>query len=262
MNSLTQILLTKAQQQKLAHFYLVRAAQSEPNPDIHLKEWMEEFLVNFIAQEKKCDLITAKRIFQFDVADILWLQKNPDHNNFLTEDLTPLFNFIELRPFEFSTKIAVVNQAELIVKKTSNKLLKLLEEPTDNSVIFFLYGGHNRPLATIESRAINLYLPSSQNQQNSLWDESEAANLLKSFMMQEKSLTEILEILSKKRDLESEVMAKLRLLLTHSNSSYSLLNQAIDLLRQYEQDTILNMPLKTRILPLLLIAQKVYHAST
>ncbi len=266
VNDIKKILLERSKTNTLAHFYILRAPYNCKNHDQYLQEWMDDFLLSFISLQKNCSHEIAQKSYQFDIADFLTLRKQSDRKQYLVEDLAALFRFVELRPFEFKTKIVIITQAHLIEKKISNKLLKLLEEPTDNTTIFFLYGTHSKALNTIESRGINIQLiddlihhyvpPSSIQNFFQTTPTSKLASKLQSFLQSSASLSELLDFIYKKKDYEPELIATItqlfQLFPKKFHSSESFLTQ----LKIYEKAKLLNMPLKTRIFPLLQLVKR------
>lgn len=263
--NIKDILLTKSAQQQLAHFYIVRAPQTIEQQDDYLKQWMDSFLVGFISQQKGVDLHKAEQILQFDVADVLQIRKSEDHKRYVVDDLRPLFQFVELRPFEFKTKVAVVHQAHLLDQTASNKLLKLLEEPTDNTIIFFLFGAHGHAIKTIESRGINIQLSDSDQKTQqipSMTDflQREPPNAhrkkLTAFLQQQLSLADLLDYVQKKREAEDEIIAEITSLYRYYAKNYLQTERSRIELEKYEKHKTLNMPIKTRLFPLIHLAKK------
>lgn len=270
MHDIFEILLEKSKSNTLAHFYILRAPQGHPTPDTFLKEWVERFALSFIKIQKQCSDDVAKKTFEFDVPDLLILNKQEDRNKYVVEDLESLFKFVEMRPFEFKNKLVIVHQAHLIDKRTSNKLLKLLEEPTDNTTIFFLYGTHSKALSTIESRGINIQLKDKSYQQTSLKTFSNVQEYFASiesnkftqnflqFLQSKQTLAELLDFLYKKKEFEKDLIELTTELFHNFSKDYHSSSLFIDHIKQYEKEKTINMPYKTRIFPLLQLAKKTF----
>ena len=59
---------------------------------------------------------------------------------------------INLKNFQFKKKIVIIKEANKMTNTAANSLLKLIEEPSNNLVIFLLVNNENDVLTTIKSR--------------------------------------------------------------------------------------------------------------
>lgn len=166
MLDLKEILLSKYREKKLAHFYILSAGLHERNPEAALAEWMEQFLLRVIMDEKQVPETSARNILQLGHGDILEIKKESSADRYTTEDFEELLYFQNYYNFEFSHRFAIVHNAQQISETVANKLLKTLEEPRPGTTIFFLNSSNQNFISTIRSRAIELRLPSTSHEAN------------------------------------------------------------------------------------------------
>ncbi len=74
-------------------------------------------------------------------------------------DTRPMRNFLHLTSAEGGWRIVIVDSAEKMTRAAANALLKPLEEPSDNCLIFIITSSLGRVLPTIRSRCRRLHLP-------------------------------------------------------------------------------------------------------
>ena len=113
-----------------------------------------------------CCVQAAKKIHP----DIIWLEKGIDPDtgkekkNISIEQIRELQNRLHLRSFLNSYKVAVISQAESLSQEAANSLLKILEEPAENTVIILLTNNISIIPKTVISRCQLLkFLPVSDN---------------------------------------------------------------------------------------------------
>ncbi len=68
------------------------------------------------------------------------------------EEIRQVIAEVQLRPFEAKMKVFLINDAEKLTPEASNALLKTLEEPSRNSLIFLTTSAEEQLLGTIKSR--------------------------------------------------------------------------------------------------------------
>ncbi len=146
------IALLKAAYQKnrLAHAYLC------VGPDgIGKKETVLNFIKLLFCEEKKdgcaCGVCSnCLKVGSYNHADIHWLE--PDGQFIKVDDVREACRRLSLRGFESFKKVLVICQAQCLNEESSNALLKTLEEPNPNTVIFLLTDSIKSVLPTIASR--------------------------------------------------------------------------------------------------------------
>jgi len=72
-----------------------------------------------------------------------------------------LKNFVSRSPLNLTTKAAIVTEAESLTEESWNALLKTLEEPSPNTVIFLISRGLRDLPKTILSRVLTISFPDS-----------------------------------------------------------------------------------------------------
>jgi len=75
-----------------------------------------------------------------------------------------LMESLQLKPYEANAKVALIWGAEYMNKEAANKLLKLIEEPPDNSYLILMTENKDRLLSTIVSRCQEIPLKPLSNQ--------------------------------------------------------------------------------------------------
>jgi hypothetical protein len=158
-----EILMAKAKKNELAHFYLVESSRPEDEAFDHLMKFTHEFIRDYYqkvegAKQSMANLMDHPDVFVMgnhpDYAD----KKDPDY---IVEEAEMLIRFFEFKAVQGTRKFAVIPEGHKITNRISNKLLKLLEEPTGNATIFLLNPRRQKLLDTIHSRAQHLRLPVS-----------------------------------------------------------------------------------------------------
>lgn len=195
---LLETLLTKAKENKLAHFYIVESAEAEEVASESLLKFSHEFIRDYY---QKIEGQKSSMVHLMDHPDVYVLGNISDEDKeskaFTVEESEAFARFFEFRPVQSKRKFAVITEAHRINVTVSNKWLKLLEEPQGEVTIFLLNPRRQKLLETIHSRALHLRLPFKQNPSDqSEWNE---------FIQNSKtlSLAQFLETYSKgERDLE------------------------------------------------------------
>lgn len=80
------------------------------------------------------------------------------------EQIKSLREFSLQRPFGSEKKVVLIDEADKMNTHSSNALLKTLEEPRGQTVIFLLTDDESQLLPTIRSRAQTVHLLSTENQ--------------------------------------------------------------------------------------------------
>lgn len=139
---------------RIAHAYLI----IHPDGDA-LKEFIKVFAEIILSESGKpsfnerCVALIEKGIHP-DV-----FSYPTDKDVVLTEDVTGLINESVIKPIESDKKIFIINRAETMNSSAQNKLLKTLEEPPKNTVIFLGSTTEYALLPTVRSRVRKLYIP-------------------------------------------------------------------------------------------------------
>lgn len=178
MNLMT-ILLEKARENKLGHFYIVETSASEESSHEELYSFVHQLIRNYY---QKVEGTKHPLSHLMDHPDVLVLgnfekaQDEKAEKSFKVEDAEALARFFEFKPVQGKKKFAVITEAHRINPTVANKWLKLFEEPQGNSTIFLLNPRRVQLLPTIHSRAIHLRLsgksrPSDFSEWNDFLDQ-------------------------------------------------------------------------------------------
>jgi len=166
MKNLENILLSKAKENKLGHFYIVESNTSENQNFHYLIQFVHEFIKKYYAEvEKKPHPLTNL----MDHPDIFIMGQLGETDEkvptYLTvEESQGLNRFFEFKSVQGTRKFAIITQGHRINQLVANKWLKLLEEPEGVSTIFLLNPRGQRLLETIHSRAQHLRLPAQKDE--------------------------------------------------------------------------------------------------
>lgn len=165
-----ELLLKKASEDKLGHFYIVETSDQQ-NASKTLMEFVHEFIRNYY---QKVEGSKLSMVHLMDHPDVFVLG-NPDEEDdkfFKVEEAETLPRFFDYKAVQSKRKFAVITSAHRINNVVANKWLKLLEEPTGNATIFLLNPRGQQLLPTIHSRAIHLRLPGTTAEAElSHWNE-------------------------------------------------------------------------------------------
>ena len=171
--NLSQILLNKAANKELAHFYILETSAPEEEAKKILIDFTHQFIKDYY---QKIESHKQSMTNLMDHPDVYVLGQSHSEDeksdkSFKVEEAEGLSRFFEFKPIQGQRKFAVVTEAHRINPIVANKWLKLFEEPQGNSTIFLLNPRRTQLLPTIHSRAIHLRLPSSSKVQDAkAWD--------------------------------------------------------------------------------------------
>ena len=160
--NLSEILLTKAKNSELGHFYIVETSAPEHLAHETLLTFVHNFIRDYYQKIEGHKQSLTNLMDHPDVYVIGNVAADSDEKNdkfFKVEEAEAFARFFEFKPVQGKRKFAVITEGHRINTIVSNKWLKLLEEPTGLSTIFLLNPRRGQLLPTIHSRAIHLRLP-------------------------------------------------------------------------------------------------------
>ncbi|MEY3470927.1 MAG: hypothetical protein RLZZ223_277 [Candidatus Parcubacteria bacterium] len=94
-------------------------------------------------------------------ADVVWINKSPDKSTIGLAEIETLKNNIKQSPLYGKYSFSIIDNADFLTKESQNSLLKIIEEPSQHSIIILLGTYHNL-LSTIYSRCLSIYLNPSE----------------------------------------------------------------------------------------------------
>jgi hypothetical protein len=158
--NLHDVLLKKAHQQELAHFYIVETSATHDAFGVLVK-FVHEFIQDYYQKVEGHKQSLAHLMDHPDVFVIgnLTLDDDSTEKFFKVEEAETLNRFFEFKSVQALRKFAVITEGHRVNPTVANKWLKLLEEPQGLSTIFLLNPKRRELLPTIHSRAIHLRLP-------------------------------------------------------------------------------------------------------
>lgn len=157
LNSLS-LILSAYQNGKLAPFYIIRPPMMSSGSGELISSWAQRVCQEVFKLENQREI--SKEDLAKGYADFIFIEKEKDQKEYKVKDQA-VSDFIKAHNYpslQFKYKLIFVQSAEAISDIILNKWLKILEEPDQSVVTFFLVGNEEKLLDTIESRAITLRL--------------------------------------------------------------------------------------------------------
>lgn len=100
-----------------------------------------------------CDTCSScRRADTLAYPDLCWLDFEADSENIKIEQVRAMQNAVNLRPFEGRVKVFVINNCQGLTEEAANCLLKVIEEPPQDTVIILIATGIRMVLPTLVSR--------------------------------------------------------------------------------------------------------------
>jgi hypothetical protein len=239
MQELTSLLENKFNQQKLGHFYILTIGGISSAPQELITEWSNKLLDKFTkAKGSTVNKLNSPDILQIGLSDTIRAKKT-----YLVEDFQELFKFQETAPIELGHKFVIIHDAHKLTDVSSNKLLKILEEPNKNMTIFLLNPFATHLLPTILSRAIKLRIPANEQVDNETL--STAQNLKKQFSEEQITTTQFIDFYKSGKISESSLMkAMMHLSL---ESSFQSQQELLEIMKWFETSKTFHNSLQERL---------------
>ena len=83
---------------------------------------------------------------------------NDDKSSISIQQIREMIKFANKSSFNNKYKIILINKSEFLNKSSSNALLKILEEPSKNTIFLILQNSRKKNLKTIQSRCVKFHL--------------------------------------------------------------------------------------------------------
>ena len=83
---------------------------------------------------------------------------NDGKSSISVEQIREMIKFANKSSFNNQYKIILINKSEFLNKSSSNAILKILEEPSSNTIFLILQNSRKKNLKTIQSRCIKFHL--------------------------------------------------------------------------------------------------------
>ena len=134
------------------HAYLIYSNDIELNNNIAIA-----FAKNFVCENSNgCNACNNCKQFNANTHPDVLLINQP---SIKVEDANNIITKLSTKPIFSNYKIFVILNAENINEIAQNKLLKSIEEPTNNSIFIFTASKTDKLLPTIMSRLYKIYIP-------------------------------------------------------------------------------------------------------
>jgi hypothetical protein len=164
--NIKDILMNKATQNQLAHFYILESSLPEHESYDQLMSFVHDLIRDYY---QKIEGAKQSLTHLMDHPDVFVMGNHPEYGdkkdpNYIVEEAEQLIRFFEMKPIQGKRKFAVIPEGHKITSTVANKWLKLLEEPNGLATIFLLNPRRQKLLDTIHSRAQHLRLPVAVSQ--------------------------------------------------------------------------------------------------
>ena len=97
--------------------------------------------------------------------DLHWFDVEGGSENIKIEQVRRMQEVMSLRPFEGKVKVCIIDNCQRLTEEAANSLLKILEEPSADSVIILMSTGLRLVLPTIASRCQKIRFSNLNRQQ-------------------------------------------------------------------------------------------------
>ena len=134
----------------IAHAYLLEGSPSKGGFDFSVR--MLQLLFCGAAEKSNDKCSCCQSIRSQKHVDILWLEPSSKSRQIVVADVENLINRMNKTSFTGGWKAAVILHADRLQSAAENKLLKILEEPPERSILILVSENVNGLLPTIKSR--------------------------------------------------------------------------------------------------------------
>lgn len=140
---------------RLAHAYLIVGS-----PRGQGLQFAESFLKLLLCEaDQPCnECVACRQVESHKHVDTLWIEPQSKSRQIVTNDIALLIRRISQTSFEGGWKAGVILSAECMNTKSSNQLLKTLEEPPPKSILLLVTDSPQSLLPTIISRCQKIAL--------------------------------------------------------------------------------------------------------
>ena len=140
------------QKKNISHAYVINCLNNQKGKTFAIKMiqllfCMEKNSSSELTNQHIKDLISKNKY-----ADCLWIEPKSKSQSILSDDIELLLSQMNKTAFNNTWKASIIFQAECMRLEAQNKLLKMLEEPPQNSIIILVTSNVNALLPTVISR--------------------------------------------------------------------------------------------------------------
>lgn len=119
-------------------------------------ESMSQFSLNFASFLEEGNFDNAKNF----LSDLLVIEQN-EKGNIGIDEAKKISNFLYQKPVRSLKKMAVILNGDALTEEAQSALLKIIEEPPKDSLIFIIANDKQSVLSTITSRMQTIFFPSN-----------------------------------------------------------------------------------------------------
>lgn len=229
----------------LPHFNIIYGLNST-----QVEDALHGFIAEVISSEHGLSPEKACHLLEQGHPDVLTVKKSSPKGRpyrIMDGDFNEMLTSMEYRPLKIKNRFILVQEAESISYEISNKLLKVLEEPSPNNKIFFMAKEGSHFIKTLISRARTWHLrdgetkiPLFQNlEEVDQWDLSDSPYKELIQKAKELALPDLQFYLSKNKKLEEFFKACL-IYMSNYNSNAHHKEKILSSLRTYQQQKPFN----------------------
>lgn len=172
--NINNVLFQTAKKDRLGHFYHLTTTAPEQEAKSILFDFVEKFIKDYYEQIEKLNKNYSNLLDHPDVL-IIGAEDEEDEASgkfYKIDNAQKLIRFLEFKSLTGKRKFVIIHDAHKITLPLANKWLKTLEEPPVETTLFLLNPRQFKLIPTINSRAIELRIPSKQiNSNQSKWPE-------------------------------------------------------------------------------------------
>ncbi len=223
------------QKNQMPHFWVI-----QPNSELSEKQALWQYFKtefqNFLSSKYKLSYTQLA-----DCADFMILDS--DEKTLKVEQMNSIDSFQQNPPLQLQYQFIVITDGQLLQRLHWNKMLKTLEEPHNNTVIFILNPSLQVLMPTISSRAYYYTIEHSFQQEGQ--DKIYCANLSE---LNDWSTSQFLEWYGENKAKEKEIIRQLLQQINRQSINFTQHQQLINLLKWSEESIQLNNSFKERAL--------------
>lgn len=99
-----------------------------------------------------CSCSNCRLVLKNSHPDVIWLERSPGKLSLGVADARELIHQLYLKPYQASSRVCIISEAERLTEEAQSALLKTLEEPPDSNLLILVASQESKLLPTVQSR--------------------------------------------------------------------------------------------------------------